>query len=338
MIAGRAFLFDVSNLAVGAELTIVAGDAPAREILEAEKTNETHHRINLCGSLLPSIDPRYWCQRRVRPDRTQRPGNARLKRAAQRECAACLTMCSFEQILCLHTRDSGRRPSSAPLLAWTARDWPRFHARQAGSLDDWTLVDRRAATAAAKVLFCAAVEFRSPSVWIDTLWRGAVGQLVTDPSGGFFAGVAGKRVREVRIAGCWTVPPLDDQVEQTSGTAGPGITLESDRRLLRGRLLSSSFRLGGVAPTRQRRASSSVGRRSMPCGLQNCWPLDATARRLAFHLDAPEAFRVKATSGGRFQAGSSVGLHKWLRPMGFMLNFGSLHALTFSRLLPASRS
>jgi len=47
MIAGRAFFLDVSDLAVGAELTVVARDAPAREILEAEKANQTHHRINL---------------------------------------------------------------------------------------------------------------------------------------------------------------------------------------------------------------------------------------------------------------------------------------------------
>jgi hypothetical protein len=41
--AGRAFLLDVRQLAVGSNLAIVSGHTPACERREAEKMNETHH-------------------------------------------------------------------------------------------------------------------------------------------------------------------------------------------------------------------------------------------------------------------------------------------------------
>jgi hypothetical protein len=43
MIASRPFLLDVRDLTIGRELPVVTGHATAREIREAEKTDEAHH-------------------------------------------------------------------------------------------------------------------------------------------------------------------------------------------------------------------------------------------------------------------------------------------------------
>jgi len=85
-------------------------------------------------------------------------------------------------------------------------------------------------------------------------------------------------------------------VEQTSGTPDPGIALESDRRLLRGRLLSSSFRVGGVAPTSLVRGVEQRRTALNAVQLAELLAVGCGEHRLAFHLDAPEAFRVKVTS------------------------------------------
>jgi hypothetical protein len=81
----------------------------------------------------------------------------------------------------------------------------------------------------------------------------------------------------------------------TSEMAGRGIAYGSDRRLLRGRLLSSSFSVGGVAPTNELTPRTATRGAQGVAALQNCSEPDADERRLAFHLDTPEAFRVKVT-------------------------------------------
>jgi hypothetical protein len=43
MIAGRPFLLDIRDLAVGGDLAIAAGHTPAGQIREAEETHKTHH-------------------------------------------------------------------------------------------------------------------------------------------------------------------------------------------------------------------------------------------------------------------------------------------------------
>jgi hypothetical protein len=48
MFAGGSFLFDVRDLSIGRKLPVVTGHATAREIREAEETNETHHPKKSC--------------------------------------------------------------------------------------------------------------------------------------------------------------------------------------------------------------------------------------------------------------------------------------------------
>ena len=46
MIASRPFLLDVRDLTIGRELPVVTGDATARQIREAEESDEAHHSEN----------------------------------------------------------------------------------------------------------------------------------------------------------------------------------------------------------------------------------------------------------------------------------------------------
>jgi hypothetical protein len=50
LIAADALLLDVGDLAIRGDLTVVTRDAAACELVEAEETNEAHHRVSVLAS------------------------------------------------------------------------------------------------------------------------------------------------------------------------------------------------------------------------------------------------------------------------------------------------
>jgi hypothetical protein len=138
MIAGGPFLLDVRDLAVGCDLAVVAGHAPAREICKAEKTNKAHHPENPVGLL-----------RLLRPAAPYAP----------RSCVPLSNSCTLPRDRMLRT--SGRRITVFD--AGNSREFPcgdpKRVPRPPPRVDTQDRVKLRE--------FRASLEFTPPMLWIN---------------------------------------------------------------------------------------------------------------------------------------------------------------------------